>query len=539
MLNPSSFSPPPFHSYSPLIMPIEEEPEPEPPTSAHILDWLEDSISFPFLNEPYTAAAAADDDGINSYNQWWDQQDDEDNLINASSINSSPTALPNPSPPQPESSKKRKPPNNATAKKQSSGKTNGTNSGGGGNKDARWAEQLLNPCASAIGAGNLSRVRHLLYVLHELASLSGDANYRLAAHGLRALTNHLSSSGSVSVPGVSIDRPPTFATTEPRLFQNSLIKFHELSPWFSFPNSLANASILQTLTTLDPSQQHSSSSRRQRNLHIVDIGVSHGIQWPTLLESLANRPGGPPPLVRLTVVAVAGTPASFSSGPPGDDYPSRLLRFAKRNNLNLQIDRVESHPLQTLTAEVLGVASRGEGEEEETLIICAQFRLHQLPHEDPDDRTEFLRRMRDLEPDLVVLTENDGDCSCSCCCGDFALGFPRRVEFAWKLLDSTSAAFKGRECQERRVIEGEAATALSSAAEMNEGKAGWCERMRGLGFIGEGFGEEAVEGGRTLLRKYDGNWEMRAEEKGRQGCICLCWKGKPVSFCSLWKLPTQ
>lgn len=535
-------------------MPIEEEPDPNPPTNDHLLDWLEDSISFPFLHDSYSGG-----DGIDSYNQWWDEEQD---LINATSINSSPTPLPDPRAPlQPESSSKRKqpktadrrrnrshvktfsgdgddndngeeqetarkPPGGGSAAKKPAAKSNGGgSSGGGSNKDARWAELLLIPCSSAISTCDLSRIHHLLCVLHELASLSGDANYRLAAHGLHALTNHLS--GSVCVPGVAIARPPTFASTDPRVFQNALIKFHELSPWFSFPNSLANASILQTLT---PDPNHLP----RRNLRIVDIGVSHGIQWPTLLESLTHRPGGPPPLVRLTVVAAAaGTtgPPSFSSGPPGDDYPSRLLRFAKCINLNLQIDQIENHPLQTLTPEVLGVSA---SREEETLIVCAQFRLHQLRHEKPDDRTEFLQRMRDLEPDLVVLTENEGDCSC-CSCGDFATGFPRRVEFLWKFLDSTSMAFKGRECEERRVMEGEAGTALSSAAEMNEGKARWCARMRGVGFVTEGFGEEAVEGGRTLLRKYDSNWEMRVEEKG-QGCICLCWKGKPVSFCSLWKL---
>ncbi|XP_058079816.1 protein NODULATION SIGNALING PATHWAY 1 [Magnolia sinica] len=531
-------------------MPFEGGPDPNPPTADHILDWIEDSISFlpSFPGDPYNSHE------INS-DHWWDQD-----LIDATSLNRSPILIPDP-PAPPELSKKRKQPNNLTpqpthqqrhrnqaetlggeennnniaaqgtqrktvaTQKRPTARTNGNQSqNNNAHKDARWAEQLLNPCALAIAAGNLSRIQHLLYVLHELASLFGDANHRLAAHGLRALTRHLSSSVSIPTTGSLSIIAPTFASTEPRLFQNSLIKFHELSPWFSFPNSLANTSILQTLAT-DPNPR--------RNLHILDIGVSHGVQWPTLLESLTRRTSGPPPLVRLTVVAAAENPPSFSAGPPGDDYPSRLLRFAKRIELNLRIDRIENHPLQALTPQILGVASR----EEETLIVCAQFRIHQLPHEDPADRTEFLQRIRDLEPDLVVLTENEGDCSC-CSCGDFATGFPRRVEFLWKFLDSTSVAFKGRECEERRVMEGEAATALSSMAEMSEGKVTWFERMRGLGFEGEGFGEEAIEGGRALLRKYDNNWEMRSEEKG-EGCIWLCWKGQPVSFCSLWKLPTK
>ncbi|CAK9147837.1 unnamed protein product [Ilex paraguariensis] len=70
-------------------------------------------------------------------------------------------------------------------------KSLGNNCNNGDNKEGRWAEHLLNPCAIAITAGNLTRVQHLLYVLHELASSTSDANHRLSDHGLRALTHHL------------------------------------------------------------------------------------------------------------------------------------------------------------------------------------------------------------------------------------------------------------------------------------------------------------------------------------------------------------
>ncbi|KAK9100593.1 hypothetical protein Scep_024023 [Stephania cephalantha] len=77
--------------------------------------------------------------------------------------------------------------------------------------------------------------------------------------------------------------------------------------------------------------------------------------------------------------------------------------------------------------------------------------------------------------------------------GDFATGFSRRVEYLWRFLGSTSSAFKGRECDDRRVIEGEAAAALTNQAEMNEGKQSWCEKMRVVGFSAEAFGEEVID----------------------------------------------
>ncbi|GMI93674.1 hypothetical protein like AT3G13840 [Hibiscus trionum] len=539
----------------------EPEPEPEPnPIQDHILDWLEDSASFlpSFFDVP---CSSGDVDG---YQLWDPDRDFGQDLITiggtgATFINSptsataavcntdiglvqSDSAVVNPPVPS-NSSKRRKPSGddnvprtlNHQQKKNRNGqideneeevignnkrsaankkiKPSGNN---GNNKEGRWAEQLLNPCAAAITAGNLTRVQHLLYVLNELASSTGDANHRLADHGLRALTHHLSSSSASTAP-------ITFASTKPMFFQQSLLKFYEISPWFAFPNNIANSSILQILA---------QEPDKSRTVHILDIGVSHGVQWPTLLEALSRRSGGPPPLVRITVVAatvennqIMDTP--FSIGPPGHDFYSRLPGFAKSMNINLQINRLENHPLQHLNALTIN-NSPGE-----TFIVCAQFRLHHLNHNGPDQRTEFLKVLRSLQPKGVILSENDTDCSCNNC-GDFATGFSRRVEYLWKFLDSTSSAFKGRESEDRRVMEGEAAKALTNQGEMNEGKEKWCERMQGVGFAAEVFGEDAIDGARALLRKYDSNWEMRAEEKDR--CVGLWWKGQPVSFCSLWKL---
>ncbi|KAA8540243.1 hypothetical protein F0562_024194 [Nyssa sinensis] len=353
----------------------------------------------------------------------------------------------------------------------------------GNNKEGRWAEMLLNACAAAITAGDLPRVQHLLYVLNELASPTGDSNHRLADHGFRALTHHLSAGSSVSIG------PLTFPSTEPQFFQKSLLKFYDSSPWFIFHNNIANASILQILKEQD----------RSRDLHILDIGVSHGAQWPTLLEALTRRSGGPPPLVRLTVIAAtidndqaADTP--FAIGPSGDNYSSRLLIFANSMKINLQINRIDNYPLQNLNAQVINTSPN------ETLIVCTQFRLHHLNHHHPDDKTEFLRALRNLEPKRVILSENNMDCSCNNCV-DFAEGFSRRLEYLWRFLDSTSAAFKGRECKERRLMEGEAAKALRGGG-MNEGKEKWCERMRGVGFVGEVIGEDAIDGARALMRNH-------------------------------------
>uniref|UniRef100_A0A8R7TMD8 Nodulation-signaling pathway 1 protein n=1 Tax=Triticum urartu TaxID=4572 RepID=A0A8R7TMD8_TRIUA len=346
-------------------------------TSNDGLDWLEDSVSL----------LAGDIDLGGSYG-WC-----------------SPLAHPSPSiaspAPSEPSPKKRKSPAHVVS---GSGHSSSSNQrrrteqdrpGGGGKKgggagsdrDARWAEQLLGPCAVAVEARNLSRVQHLFYVLGELAAFSGDANHRLAAYGLRALSLRLpaavgpAAAAAVRVPAACESPTPSFAGAEPRLFRASLIKFHEVSPWFTLPNTLANAAISQL------------ASAAPRPLHLVDIGVSHGVQWPTLLESLTRMAAGrAPPSVRLTVVATP--PVPFSASPPGYDFAPHLLRYAKSIKLDLEIGRASS----------LDPAHGFCTSPDEALVVCLQFRLG---HVTAEERTDIIRRVRDLKPHLVVLSELD------------------------------------------------------------------------------------------------------------------------------------
>ncbi|KAI3977136.1 hypothetical protein MKX01_042826 [Papaver californicum] len=521
----------------------------------HILDWLEDTIPFlpSFFDDPnYNTTTTTNSTTIVSDSTeeflWWDEQDlmlnPISNLINPTPT--TPTAPTTPTTPttttatttnllppsQSNLSKKRKPAdvnlevNNQRRRSVGPARKPVIKSAGNNCndcKEGRWAEQLLIPCGVAIKAGNLTRVQHLLYVLHELASSSGDANHRLANYGLRALTHHLSSSTTTAAVGPASS---IFASMEPRLFQQSLLKFYEVSPWFTFANTISNSSILQVLA-------QDSKFSSSKTLHILDIGVSHGIQWPTLLESLSRRWNGPTPVVRITVVNSSRSDQSyavspFSIGPPGDDYTTRLHRFAKSININLKIEQLNTHPLQILTPEMINTSPS------ETLIVCTQFRLHNLNHNTPnDERITFLQFLAKLQPSAVILSENDIACSCTQC-GNFSVGFTRKVEYLWRFLESTSCAFKGRDCEERKVFEGEASKAIMSDMEMNDGREKWCEKMREVGFVCEGFGEDVIDSGISLLRKYDSNWEMKLDEK--DGCVCLLWKGERVSFCSLWKL---
>ncbi|KAH7547086.1 hypothetical protein FEM48_Zijuj01G0269800 [Ziziphus jujuba var. spinosa] len=243
-----------------------EEPEPDS-ASDHILDWLEDSVSFipSFLDEPHNSRE------INGYHWWAESQDITHDLINTSaSINSPPavytdisTAPANPtiSNHNQQKSKGRRinkaedgdiaaaeavvpPPKESGGNKERLG----NNCNNGNVKEGRWEEQLLNPRATAITAGNLTRVQHLLYVLHEPASPAGDR---------RLLTHHLSSS-SASYCSASEGHVSS-----------------KISTLVCLP--------IQHCKILQSSKSSQKNLTSKRNLHILDVGVSHSVRWPTLL----------------------------------------------------------------------------------------------------------------------------------------------------------------------------------------------------------------------------------------------------------------
>ncbi|CAL5084026.1 unnamed protein product [Urochloa decumbens] len=392
-------------------------------------------------------------------------------------------------------------------------------------RDARWAEQLLNPCSAAIEAGNLPRAQHLLYVLGELASFSGEPNHRLAAHGLRALALSLPHAvGHAAAAAVRTPPPCAFSAADPRLFRASLIRFNEVSPWFALPNALANAAIAQLAAS---PARGGGAAAEPRRIHVVDVGVSHGVQWPTLLEALTRVPrGSTPPSVRLTVAGGAvGTtpPAPFSASPPGYDCSPQLLRYAKSINLDLSIVHAPS-----LDA-VQDILTPGE-----ILLVNLQFRLGHATA-DEQEQVTVLRNIRSLNPELLVLAELDGGGRSAG--GGAASEFAARLEHLWMFLDSTAAAFKGRDADERRVMEAEAGMALAGTARRG-GREAWRARLAAAGFEEAAFGGEAVETARALLRKYDSGWELVPPSPSAGAAVGLRWKGQPVSFCSLWR-PAQ
>ena len=192
---------------------------------------------------------------------------------------------------------------------------------------SRWAEQLLNLCAGAIADGNVARTQHLMWVLNELASFTGDGNERLAAYGLKALFCRITQGTSEA----TYLRPFHHQEKQlgPKAVHKALVTFHEFNPWHQISYTVTNEALMDVFAG-------------KNHLHIVDIGVMKGLQWPTLIDALANRPGGPPTKLRITTLRHHNKWAPFTHNDQVDaesaDFMRRLVTFAKVLGFNCELN---------------------------------------------------------------------------------------------------------------------------------------------------------------------------------------------------------
>jgi hypothetical protein len=212
---------------------------------------------------------------------------------------------------------------------------------------SRWAEQLLNLCAGAIAEGNIARTHHLLWVLNELSSTKGDGNERMAAYGAKALFSRITP-GNVAESTYLKPFHSQEKKLGPKAVHKALVTYHEFNAWHSISYTVTNEALMDVFAG-------------KSHLHIVDGGVMKGLQWPTLIDALANRPGGPPIKLRITTLRHHNKFAWYTHTDQVDaesaDFMRRLVTFAKVLGLKCELN-MYAGPLECFREEDLKLDAR-------------------------------------------------------------------------------------------------------------------------------------------------------------------------------------
>ncbi|KAL6888320.1 hypothetical protein ACP4OV_009346 [Aristida adscensionis] len=376
---------------------------------------------------------------------------------------------------------------------------------------------LVLACADCLHRGDVAGARRALDALAARADHRGDAADRLAHHFARALARR---AGDVDRGGAAAAAPPP----PPPPSTSAYLAYNQIAPFLRFAHLTANQAILDA----------AAAGGGARRVHIVDLDAAHGVQWPPLLQAIADRadPAVGPPEVRIT-----------GAGPDLDVLRrtgDRLRAFAGSLNLPFRFDPL---PLPCAAQLAAGL----ELHPDETLAVNCVLFLHRLGGED-DRLCAFLRWVKSMNPAVVTIAEREaaiggGGGGGGGGHGDHPDELPRRVAAAmgyyaavFDALEATAPPGSAERLSVEHEVLGreiDAAVAPGLAGGGARGFESWVSAARAAGLSPRPLSPFAVAQARLLLRLHYPS-EGYAAEEARGACF-LGWQKRPLMSVSSWQ----
>ncbi|KAL6652188.1 hypothetical protein ACP70R_011113 [Stipagrostis hirtigluma subsp. patula] len=374
---------------------------------------------------------------------------------------------------------------------------------------AAASRQLLSEAAVAIADGNLETAATHLAALKRAGNQRGDAEQRLIAMMVAALSSRIAPSASASTQHLA-----DLCGAEQRAGSQLL---HDISPCFRLALHAANVAIVDAVGD-------------HRAIHVVDFDVSFP-QHKGLIQYLAGRrvPG-----TSLKVTAVTDPTSPFTQSLPAT-LPvvlGELKKLAERAGIEYRFQMVSCRAAE-LDASKLGC------EPGEALAVNLAFALSHVPDESvspANPRDELLRRVRALGPLVVALVEQELNTNTA----PLAARFSDACAHYGAILDSLDATL-GRESTQDKA---RAEAALAKKAANAVGREGpdrlercevfgkWRARFGMAGFrpvvLGAGIADQVAA---RVGPSPPPGFTVKAEN----GVLRLGWMGRVVTVASAWR----
>ena len=148
-------------------------------------------------------------------------------------------------------------------------------------------------CAEAAAKEDYMLARRYILHLNRFASAPGDSMQRVAACFTEALSARLAATLTTkpSTSSTSTTTPPTpfspFSTNTLEVLKIYQIVY-QACPYIKFAHFTANQAIFEAFEA-------------EERVHVIDLDILQGYQWPAFMQALAARPGGAP-FLRITGV---------------------------------------------------------------------------------------------------------------------------------------------------------------------------------------------------------------------------------------------
>ncbi|XP_075504125.1 scarecrow-like protein 18 [Primulina tabacum] len=378
--------------------------------------------------------------------------------------------------------------------------------------------QLLISCAELVSRSDLTAAHRLISILSTNSTPFGDSTERLVHQFAKALSirlsRHAAAANFFMIPSPVITSVPTIAgasistSNDEALVHSSYLSLNQVTPFVRFSQLTANQAMLESI-------------QGQQAIHILDFDIMHGVQWPPLMQAVAER--FPTPTLRITAT---GSDLEILRR-TGD----RLAKFAQSLGLRFQF-----HPLILLTNEdPISVTSSVLILPDEALAVnCMQY-LHRLL-KNRDSVRLFLHRIKAMNPIVFTVAEREAN-------HNHPFFQQRFVE----ALDHYAAVFESLEAtlppnsRERQALEqiwfGKEITDIVAAEgenrrERHERFRSWEVMLRSSGFLNIPLSPFAVSQAKLLLR-------LHYPSEGYQlhslnDSLFLGWQNQPLFSVSSW-----
>ncbi|PHU05101.1 Scarecrow-like protein 9 [Capsicum chinense] len=369
---------------------------------------------------------------------------------------------------------------------------------------------LLITCAQAVAADDCRSAAELLKQIRRHSSPIGDGNQRLAHCFADGLEARLAGTGS-QIYKALINKKTSAAD-----FLKAFHLYLASCPFRKISGFTSNKTII-------------TKARNASRVHIIDFGILYGFQWPTLIQRIAAREGGPP---RLRITGIEFPQPGFRPAERIEETGRRLSDYAKSFNVPFEYQAI-AKKWETIRLEDLKL------EKDEFLVVNCLYRFKNLHDETvlaESSRTLVLNLIREINPDIFIHGIVNGAYS-----APFFVTRFREVLFHFSALFDMLEANVPREFPERMLIEREifGREALNVIAcegwervERPETYKQWQVRLlrarfTQIPFDQQGIMNMAIEKVRTSYHKdfvidQDNKWML------------LGWKGRTIYALSCW-----
>lgn len=243
-------------------------------------------------------------------------------------------------------------------------------------KDVVDLRTLLINCAQAVAADDHKSALELLKLVRQHCSPFGDGNQRLAHCFANGLEARLAGTGSQIYRGIISKRTSASDTLKAYYLYLAACPFRKMT------------SYVLTKTVI-------KAAAKATRIHIIDFGILYGFQWPTLIQRISWRIGGPP---KIRITGIEYPQPGFRPAERVEETGRRLAAYAESFNVPFEYNGI-AKKWETIKLEELKI------DKDEILIVSCLYRAKNLHDESvlaESPRNTVLELIRKSNADIFI-----------------------------------------------------------------------------------------------------------------------------------------